>query len=133
MGDFWSPGDQILMCSVWGRRLLAAWPVTVVCDSAGLLATYLAAGTDWKRAQFNPDGPRLPIGELPVVDDVWRSDLIRLMRPGEAHPLLGFYEGPHGEFSRWYVNLESPYRRTRLGFDFEDHMLDIVIQPDLSS
>lgn len=133
MAEFWKPGDQILTRSVWGQRILAAWPVTVVTDTPELLALYLAAGSPYKRAQYDPDGPRLPIGELPLVDDVWKGDLIRLNRPAEAYGLLGFYEGPQGEFSRWYVNLESPYQRTSQGIDFEDHMLDIIISPDLSN
>jgi len=31
------------------------------------------------------------------------------------------------------VNLEAPWRRHRLGFDSEDHLLDVVIEPDLSA
>jgi hypothetical protein len=29
----------------------------------------------------------------------------------------------------WYVNLHAPLRRTALGFDTSDHVLDLVIQP----
>ena len=54
------------------------------------------------------------------------------MGPGDAHSLLGLYDGPQGKLSSWYVNLESPNRRTSRGIDFEDHVLDIVISPDLS-
>jgi hypothetical protein len=30
----------------------------------------------------------------------------------------------------WYVNLEQPQRRSRLGFDFEDRLLDVFVEPD---
>jgi predicted RNA-binding protein associated with RNAse of E/G family len=40
--------------------------------------------------------------------------------------------GSHWRFGGWYVNLQEPIRRTPLGFDYMDHMLDIVIEPDLS-
>jgi len=33
----------------------------------------------------------------------------------------------------WYINLEEPFRRTALGFDWLDQMLDIVVSPDLST
>jgi predicted RNA-binding protein associated with RNAse of E/G family len=33
----------------------------------------------------------------------------------------------------WYVNLEEPLRRTSIGFDSMDYLLDIVISPDRSS
>lgn len=31
------------------------------------------------------------------------------------------------------MNLEDPWRRSRVGFDTWDHMLDLVVAPDLSS
>ena len=37
-----------------------------------------------------------------------------------------------GEFNFWYVDLQAPFRRTEIGFDVEDHDLDIVVQPDFS-
>lgn len=33
----------------------------------------------------------------------------------------------------WYVNLESPWTRTPLGFDSEDLVLDVLVADDLSS
>ncbi len=33
----------------------------------------------------------------------------------------------------WYVHLQEPLRRTKIGFDTMDQMLDIVISPDCSS
>ena len=33
----------------------------------------------------------------------------------------------------WYINLQDPIRRTEIGFDTMDHMLDVVISPDMDS
>jgi hypothetical protein len=33
----------------------------------------------------------------------------------------------------WYVNLQDPLKRTRLGFDTVDHALDVVVELDGSS
>ena len=33
-------------------------------------------------------------------------------------------------FEDWYVNLQAPYVRSRLGFDTRDHQLDIVVAPE---
>ena len=30
----------------------------------------------------------------------------------------------------WYLNLEEPYRRTPIGFDYSDEELDIIVLPD---
>jgi uncharacterized protein DUF402 len=35
-------------------------------------------------------------------------------------------------FRGWYVNLQSPFRRTAYGVDIVDHTLDIVVRPDRS-
>jgi predicted RNA-binding protein associated with RNAse of E/G family len=36
---------------------------------------------------------------------------------------------PHG----WYVNLEATWRRTTIGFDTQDLVLDVTVADDLSS
>jgi protein associated with RNAse G/E len=33
----------------------------------------------------------------------------------------------------WYINLEQPFRRTPIGFDYMDQTLDIVVEPDMSA
>jgi hypothetical protein len=38
-----------------------------------------------------------------------------------------------GEAALLVVNLQEPLRRTRLGFDSMDQLLDLVISPDLST
>jgi predicted RNA-binding protein associated with RNAse of E/G family len=37
------------------------------------------------------------------------------------------------ELDCWYVNLQEPIRRTPIGFDTMDNMLDVVISPDMST
>ena len=132
-GSRWRPGDQIVMRSVWSKRVVAAWPVTVVEDSPERLVIYLAAGAKYKlRAFDSPTGARLPVGDWTLADDLWRVDLIRIMRAGDNHAYLAFWSD-NGSFSRWYINLERHYERTKIGFDFVDHFLDIVIAGDLRS
>jgi hypothetical protein len=38
--------------------------------------------------------------------------------------------GEPGRFRGWYVNLQSPFRRTSYGLDIADLALDIVVRPD---
>lgn len=33
----------------------------------------------------------------------------------------------------WYINLEEDRRRNAKGFDFEEHVLDLVAEPDMAS
>jgi predicted RNA-binding protein associated with RNAse of E/G family len=52
------------------------------------------------------------------------------MFPGQAHSVWLTWQ-PDGAFVGYYVNLEEPFRRTAIGFDTNDHTLDIVVTPDL--
>jgi Protein of unknown function (DUF402) len=121
----WETGELIVRREVgYGRPWLAV-PVFVVQDSADLLATYLPEGA--------------PFGYLPDSDHPlypqreWRGHgTLMLQRPGEAHAAWHFWAGPDRHFSRWYINLQEPFRRTPMGFDTQDQELDIVVAPDRS-
>lgn len=43
-----------------------------------------------------------------------------------------FWEADTWRFDGWYVNLQSPFVRTSLGFDATDDILDIEIEIDRS-
>ena len=124
----WSPGDQIMVRSLWDGQVRAAWPDTVVSDTEHLLALYLASGTRVKRADN-----RMPVGDRSMVDDVWTSDMLLLVAPDDSHSVLLFWEGADRVLDRWYVNLQSPVKRTDFGIDFMDHFLDIIVSADLST
>lgn len=55
-----------------------------------------------------------------------------LLMPGVAHAIHLWWFPPDWRFGGWYINLQEPIRPTRLGFDSMDHILDVVIEPDLS-
>ena len=128
MTGSWAPGDQIVVRSLWDGQVRAAWPDTVVSDTEHLLALYLASGTRFKRADN-----RMPVGVRSMVDDLWASDVLLLIAPDDSHSVLLFWEGGNRILDRWYVNLQSPIKRTALGIDFTDHFLDIIVSADLST
>jgi Protein of unknown function (DUF402) len=41
-----------------------------------------------------------------------------------------FWSGPGRDFTGWYVNLQEPFRRTKIGIDTQDLELDIVVSVD---
>jgi hypothetical protein len=53
---------------------------------------------------------------------------LRLTRP-DTRFSLHLFRHADGSFRGWYVNLEQPQQRTPLGFDFEDELLDIWVEP----
>ena len=117
------------MRSLWGTKIQIAMPMTVIADTERITALYLAAGTPIKnKSTYRSD--HLPIGDWEIVDDVWRDDLVRIKYAGDVHAYYAMWKGDR--FHRWYINLESAYERTPIGFDFTDHVLDIVVRPDLA-
>ncbi len=61
-----------------------------------------------------------------------KTDVLMLAAPGVAHSVYAMWEEGHTSFRCWYVELQDPLRRTPIGFDSMDHILDIVISPDRS-
>jgi hypothetical protein len=73
------------------------------------------------------------VGEWTLRDIGWPTSCLRLHAPGAHHDVLVFWTPDHGRLSHWYVNLQTPLRRTALGFDYTDLVLDAVVSADRAS
>jgi hypothetical protein len=122
-----TPGDVIL-------------PVTVVEDGPSHIALYTAPGTPGK-GQATADGQKLT-RETPFLERermiggfaefTWkRNHILQLIQPGEPRSTWLIWREPDWEFRAYYVNLQAPLKRTSLGFDTADYLLDLDITPDL--
>jgi hypothetical protein len=100
-----------------------------------VVALFIAAGSPYKA------GPKRTAAEkrrqaptpLPPEEYVRRNDTLRLMIPGQAHSVSLFWGAEAGvrRLLKYFVNMEEPFRRTAVGFDTQDHTLDIEVAPDL--
>jgi predicted RNA-binding protein associated with RNAse of E/G family len=138
---FFAPGDVAVQRDIWRGQIFHGIPVTVAHDGAELVAVYLAPGTRWKSfaPQSTHDADRTATLErmtrgIDVLNDrLWlRHHTLMLMRPDDAYSVWAMRH-EDGSFTGWYVNLQSPFRRTNTGFDTMDHVLDIVVQDNCSS
>jgi hypothetical protein len=109
-----------------GSGVGMTWPYRVVRDDEELVALYIPTGSTFMRWHTPEPGRR------ELVEGEWRRDVLRLMYPEKAYSIWLFWEGEGRPFTTYYVNFEEPYRRTAVGFDTNDHTLDIVVAPDLS-
>jgi hypothetical protein len=119
----WRPGDHVLLRQLFRGRLHTAVPSIVAEDTPELVALWLPPGAMLVR----------PVGGLVegwTLEQrrVKRGEL-RLTRPGVRHSILLFMR-EDSSLRGWYVNLEEPMRRTELGFDYEDLVLDVWVEPD---
>jgi predicted RNA-binding protein associated with RNAse of E/G family len=129
-------GDVVALRYVTaGGRIEMCWPCRVVEDG-DVVALFIAAGSTYKA------GPKRTAAEkrrqsrnaLPQTEYVWRNDTLRLMIPERAHSVSMFWERNAGtrRLLKYFVNMEEPFRRTAVGYDTQDHTLDIEVTPDLA-
>lgn len=139
----WDYGDVVALRYVPSGSARWIKPVRVVEDTAGCVALYLAADTPLKKPVHRHTGEqinrRLSYIERFSIDwvlgdGVWADNaVLMLTRPGTAHSFWAFWRGHDWTFLGWYVNFQDPLRRTDSGVDTADHVLDLVIDPDLRS
>ncbi len=138
MSGRWAPGDEIVLREVFRGRVWTARPVTIASASEDLTAVYVPPGTLFKVPAVTDRGGILEL--LSNAERGWqlreyrwtRARMLYLLMPGAAHAIHLWWLPPDWRFGGWYVNLQEPIRRTLLGYDFMDHVLDIVIDPDRS-
>jgi hypothetical protein len=113
----------------------------MVHDDGDYTALFLRSGTPIKR-RVMADGTVIP-RDMPyeqrsllphiVGDAMWHTHYqLRIHRERDAHSISLFWSDHDWSFRFYYVNLEAPVIRLSHAFDTADHVLDIVVEPDLS-
>ncbi|MEX0834405.1 MAG: DUF402 domain-containing protein [Actinomycetota bacterium] len=128
-------GDPIVLREIWKDRIWAARPVTVVEDAPEVKMFYVHAGMRWKSpASPNGEWLRLPAGDWILADRVsTKRRALSFAWSDLDYAVLANWDANSNEFLGWYINLQTTLRRTAVGFDYVDHVLDVVVTPDRSS
>ncbi len=128
----WKPGDAIVLREVWRGKVLSIVPVRVVQDASDLVALYLAPRTLCKLPQTS-DGEwlKFPVEQWTLGDTIMTGYALSFVKPGAAHTLIAVWDERHF-FDHWKVDLIQPMRRTSIGFDYLDQILDIIVSADRS-
>lgn len=131
--DLWEPGQRVVLREVWRGRVWAALPATVVEDRPGQSVFFVPAGA---RTKYAVDGAgrqlRLYTDRWELADHLATRSALSFSWPHRRHAVLGLWEAGW-EFAGWYINVETPLRRTELGLDFVDHAIDVLVPPDRST
>lgn len=116
------------------NKVFWAYPTIVVQDLPELIVLYMPAGVVGKDTDHKPTPRELLTPEkINIVDCQWeRTDVLFLIVPGDSFSTYLMWETGTRNLNCWYINLQEPIRRTGIGFDTMDHMLDVVIQPDMA-
>ncbi len=135
----WQPGDVIVLRGVWWGRIWDARPLVVVHDLPNEIALFMPVGAQWMKAtSADRSALRFPTSsgmdwELAAISPRWKANILRLSTPGSDHSVLLIWDEDFHEMRLWYVNLEAPLRRTSVGFDYQDQILDVEVSPDRST
>lgn len=128
-------GETILMREVWRGKTWEQRTAIVAEDSQEMIVLYTPPEADALVA-IDSEGRRL---RMPTTPDwslegtrTFTSGLIGVHVPGTQHSLLAIFDPPAG-YGPWYINIESDLVRTDAGFDYEEHVLDVVVDRNLSA
>jgi predicted RNA-binding protein associated with RNAse of E/G family len=129
----WSPGDTVVLREVWDGRVWQARPAVVVSDAEDEQRFYVPPGTVAKYpVDEHGNWLLLPSRDWTLADVPWRgSAILSFAWPRVPYAVLLFWDSER--FAGFYVNLQEPLRRTRVGFDTFDHCLDVLVAADRSS
>ena len=129
----WQPGNTATLRGV-GVKVFWAYLTIVVQDTPDLIVLYMPAGVLGKDTEHKSTPQELLAAEeINIADCQWeRTDVLMLIVPCEAFSTYVMWETGTKNLVCWYINLQEPIRRTQIGFDTMDNMLDVVVSPDMS-
>ena len=135
---YWRPGDTIMHRHVGhadGRVI--GWPHVVVEDGPERTMLYQPEGAPflvWSidEQRFEPHltvrmyALRIIYPDRPYYVSLWFTGETGIPPWWQPH----FGGGYPGRFRGWKVDMCSPHRRTAIGFDTSDEILDYIVHPD---
>ena len=140
----WRPGAQILQQEMWGERIGAIRPVTVVEDLPEHLALYshpntrmVSCGVENRRSielseRIDLYLKMLEPGVGEFSEEVSPNHHVLTLTPAGSWHSIWLFWSADWRFRSWYVNFQWPARRIADGIQTHDCALDIVVRPDLS-
>jgi hypothetical protein len=127
----WEPGQGIVMREVWLNRVYSIFPVRVVQDSSNWTALCLPKQAIALYPHTRDGIPiRIPQDEWVLDGGEWQGgDVLYLVHAGLGYTFTGWWDDDH-IFGGWKIDLVEPVRRTPIGFDYMDQLLDIIVSAD---
>lgn len=127
-------GQTIELREVWRGRTWEHRTAVIVEDTIDLIALWTPPRTEAQIAVDSEGRPmRMPVGDWSLAPArTFPGGSLGLHVPGQQHSIIVIFDPPSG-YSPWYVNLESDLQRTSSGFEYEEHVLDVLVEADLST
>jgi hypothetical protein len=134
--SWWSRGEEVVWRSLPGGSVGFVCATRVLLDGPVVVALYQPTGSTILRRAGHRGGP----GGRLLLDwngkhrrGTWeREPTLRVHPVGERYSVVRTWDTSQERYRGWYVNLEQDWRRTPIGFDSRDDILDVVVADDLS-
>lgn len=129
-------GDQVTVREHSKNRIWTARPMTVVQDTDELLIMYMAPDSIMKypRHPKSNEFPEFLREPWILADERWSGGgALYFSRPRSHYAVAHVWSKDFKQTKLWYVNLQTPFVRTAIGFDYLDQALDVVISADLKT
>ena len=132
--ELWKPGQGIVMREVWHNKVYSIFPVRVAQDSSSWTRLCLPPQTIALYPHTREGVPiRIPVDEWVLNGEPWTGgDVLYLVHAGLGYTVTGSWDHDH-IFKGWKIDLVEPVRRTPIGFDYMDQLLDIIVSADRST
>jgi hypothetical protein len=125
-------GASVALREIRDGRVWAARAVTVVTDTDAGQVFVLPAGAPWFDATRHNRLLHVPEDDWDLTEMAWPDawgGLVSFAWPDVPYGVLRLFNSD-GSPERWYVNLQEPLRRTAIGFDTADRLLDVLVEDD---
>lgn len=144
MTKLWEPGARVVRRGIANGAVWIVHTMLVVSDAPEQTVLLLVPGAPCRipsglvghkySRQENNNASRWDEQDNPpwqLVDWKWqRRRFLVFMEPGAYYATNVVWEHESDRFLGWYVNFETPFRRTPIGFDTLDLELDLEVHPD---
>jgi len=127
-GKVWTAAPYRVIRDTGTELVLACWPgVEMLAPTTWI--QWLRSGDEAVR---NQGIPNLVDGRWELDRWAWRDrTLLARFAAGDYFSVTRFFDA-EGGCGGWYVDFVRPYRRTRIGIDTFDLLLDLIVTADLS-
>ena len=132
MTERFAPGRAVALRELWQGRVFEARPAIVVADDAAGARFYVPSVVTSLQPVGEDGVPlRLPAAAWRLEPNEWHHRrVLSFAFPDTPYAVLATWDAQTDAFNGWYVNLQDPLRRTEIGFDTRDHVLDVLIPAD---
>jgi hypothetical protein len=134
MSSKWEYGEPITWRNV-GRAVEYAFPAIVVADDDDLVVLYQPHATIAKRMKGDRGSVSGQGTSSQLAPASWDGEyedyvysgpnVLRAYRQGDGFSIIRSVSNDLTSVSGWYINIELPWRRTAIGFDSRDLVLDL--------